>query len=810
MVGGGSSGNGDNPDNHKKIQPSASQSPSAYSCQGSDVETQQGQHIPNTSVLGEKSSDRRPSAAGAIRRRVDGGNLERDLSSVAAWIQKDTRLELGAAQSRAQRPLQIRLDVAAVERDTDMITQQVAPTTEQAPGLLSHYLQLADVDQQREQLEKRQRVTEFNSECHANDNVETVTRKPDGSIRQHIRSALLRGRKPRSRDENIADTGNSDGSIANEVARPEPAQMRQATLHQPQPKHDTSLSTFPRTDSDDVNRSYKHRPAIDAQSNSVGFFDESSSSSAVAEDTPKQYPPIAPPLASSRTTTRHRKKYNSPNLRVPFSNTDLTQFLPFALSTPGVQTAIGSPDLSRTNSADDLTDWLKRNGNALDAAAPTPSEGATDAEASMLNEKRARILEGIRKLLLHQRFLCLLAQAMMQFGAPLHHLEDNLSRMARHLCITATFTTTPGLVLISVEDTSTFTSETKIIRCPNGYDMHRLELTDRIFRRVSKDKISVEEATRELDDVFGAEPMFAWYWQLLNWGLTSWSVCIVAFNGSWLDSLAAFVLGIMAGCLNLLASRLKGFTNLFEVTVSILTGFFATVFERWLCFGAVSLSATVVLLPGLLLTTGIIELTSRNMHAGTVRTAYALTIAFIIAFGLNLGNNIFVEIFSKPERLPDLNMAVCSPVSQWWWWLAFPVSILSICFIINVHPKNWHACLLVAGVMFAVFWVLVIHLGLKLIGPVVSAFVLGLAANIWSKVFGHNAYATMLPGMMMLVPGSVGVRGIMTMINSTANTSNTQLVAQMIQTALSIMVGLFASSFVIYPRGKKQSALLTV
>ncbi|KAJ2829148.1 pheromone-regulated protein prm10, partial [Coemansia furcata] len=507
---------------------------------------------------------------------------------------------------------------------------------------------------------------------------------------------------------------------------------------------------------------------------------------------------------------QHRQKDNPPNLRVPFSNTDLTQFLPYALSTPGVQTTIGTPDLSRTNSADDLADWLKRNGHALDATAPTPTEGSTDVEAAILNEKRTRLLEGIRKLLLHQRFLCRLAQAMMQFGAPLHHLEDNLSRMARHLCITATFTTTPGLVLISVEDTATFTTETKIIRCPNGYDMHRLELTDRIFRRVSKDKISVEEATRELDDVFSAAPMFAWYWQLLNWGLASWSVCIVAFNGSWLDSLAAFVLGIMAGCLNLLASRLKGFTNLFEVTVSILTGFFATVFERWLCFGAVTLSATVVLLPGLLLTTGIIELTSRNMHAGTVRTAYALTIAFIIAFGLNLGNNIFVEIFSKPDRLPDMNMGVCSPVSQWWWWLAFPVSILSICFIINIHPKNWHACIIVAGVMFTVFWVLVIHLGLKLIGPVVSAFVLGLAANIWSKVFGYNAYATMLPGMMMLVPGSVGVRGMMTMISSTANTSNTQLVAQMIQTALSIMVGLFASSFVIYPRGKKQSALLTV
>ncbi|KAJ2736415.1 pheromone-regulated protein prm10 [Coemansia sp. BCRC 34962] len=805
MVGDDSGDSSDSPDNRQTSQPTASQPPSVHSYEESDAGTQQTWHMPDTSVLGEKSPDRRPSATGTAR-RVGGGGLKRDPPSVATRIQKDTQLESGTTQNRTQRPLQIILDVAAVERDTDMTTQQVAPTTEQPPGLLSHYLQLADVDQQRERLERRQRVAELSSNRHADSNRRTATSKTEGSIRRHIRSALLRSRKPRSRDASLADARNNDTTIASGAARPEPAQMRQPALQPSQPRHEVSLSTFPLPNSADTSHSYKHQSAVDAQPIPVGFQEEGASSSAAAEGTLRQ----SLPPSSTRATPRHRQKHSSPNLRVPFSNTNLTQFLPYALSTPGVQTAIGSPDLSRTNSSDDLSDWLKRNGNALDAAAPTPADGATDAEAAMLNEKRTRILDGIRKLLLHQRFLCLLAQAMMQFGAPLHHLEDNLSRMARHLCIAATFTTMPGLILMSVEDTATFTSETKIIRCPNGYDMHRLELTDRIFRRVSKDKVGVEGATRELDDVLSAPPMFAWYWQLLNWGLTSWSVCLVAFNGSWLDSLAAFVLGIIAGCLNMLASRLKGFTNLFEVTVSILSGFFATVFQRWLCFGAVTLSATVVLLPGLLLTTGIIELTSRNMHAGTIRTAYALTIAFIIAFGINLGNNIFVEIFSKPERLPDMNMSVCTPVSQWWWWLAYPVAILSICFIINVHPKNWHACLIVAGVMFAVFWVLVVHLELKLIGPVVSAFVLGLAANIWSKVFGHNAYATMLPGMMILVPGSVGVRGVMAMITSTVDTSNTHLVAQMVQTALSIMAGLFASSFVIYPRGKKQSALLTV
>ncbi|KAJ2507610.1 pheromone-regulated protein prm10, partial [Coemansia sp. RSA 2052] len=616
----------DSQDNRQSMQASATQP--ASTCEGSGAEMQQAQHTPDASDQNMRRNMPEPRAAP----HANGDSLERDLSRVAAWMQKDARLELGTHPNRAQRPLQIRLDVAAVERDTDMITPQAGLTADQPPGLLSHYLQLADIDQQRERLGERQHAADSNSGA--------ATRKVDGSIRQHVRSALLRSRIARSKDGKTSESGSSASSVASGVVRPGPVQLRHPTKQQQQ--QEVSLGNFPRTTPSDARHNCEQHPAIDMQSSKLCFLDESpDASTSVADDGPKQSPPLALPLASTRPTPRQQQRYNSPNLRVPFSETDLTQFLPYALSTPGVQTAIGSPTLSRANSTDDFADWLKRNGRTLDATAPSPADGATDAEAFMLSEKRARLLEGIHKLLLHQRFLCRLAQAMMQFGAPLHHLEDNLSRMARHLCITATFTTMPGLVLISVEDAATFTSETKIIRCPNGYDMHRLELTDRIFRIVSKDKISVEEATRELDDVFAAEPLFAWYWQLLNWGLASWSVCILAFNGSWLDSLAAFVLGIMAGCLNLLASRLKGFTNLFEVTVSILTGFFTTVFGRWLCFGAVTLSATVVLLPGLMLTTGIIELTSRNMHAGTIRTAYALAIAFIIAFGLNLGNDIF-------------------------------------------------------------------------------------------------------------------------------------------------------------------------
>ncbi|KAJ2455013.1 pheromone-regulated protein prm10 [Coemansia sp. RSA 2336] len=652
------------------------------------------------------------------------GALEHDppqLAAVSDFSQTRT------VSARHQWPLQIHLDVAAVEHDTNEPgdTQQ---HQNDEPGLLSHYLQLVEIERQ----------------CsHRN--------------AQSLHNCFKRSSKR---------------STANPTD-PKEAHTRQAHNHSPSPDHaDSLLSRFP-----------------------DGQVQASTASNTRTNLT-------------ATNTSRTRNAAGS-NLQMPLNDMDLTRFLPYALSTPGIQSVLGSSSLSRENSVENMADLLKRKGHLFGAAMLTDTTDEPQ-DPEVLDDRRGTILHGIHRLLLHQQFICLLARALMQFGAPLHHLEDNLTRISRHLHIVATFTTMPGLVLISIEDTTTSTSETKIIRCPNGYDMHRLDLTDNIVRSVSRETISVEEGTRQLNEIMSMPPLFAWYWQLLNWGAASWSVCLLAFNGSWYDSLAALVLGLMGCSLNLLAGRLKGYTNLFEVSVSILCGFMASIFERWVCFPAVTLSATVVLLPGLTLTTGVIELASRNIHAGTIRIGYALMLVFIIAFGINLGNDLFVEIFSKPDRTADMNISTCSAVSLWWWWLALPVAAMSICLLVNVHPRNWHACILASGAMAGVFWALAIHLQLKTIGPVVAAFVLGLVANVWGKIFRHNAYAIMLPGFMILVQGSMGVRGIVAMFSSNEIDTSLQLVSQMAQSSLGIMVGLFASSLVVYPHGKKLSALITV
>ncbi|KAJ1848647.1 pheromone-regulated protein prm10, partial [Coemansia sp. RSA 2703] len=297
---------------------------------------------------------------------------------------------------------------------------------------------------------------------------------------------------------------------------------------------------------------------------------------------------------------------------------------------------------------------------------------------------------------------------------------------------------------------------------------------------------------------------------VLNWGVISWALCLVCFGGSWRDSGISLGLGLVAGCMNLAAGKLPGYTNFFEVSVSILAGILSAALAQWGCIGATALSATVVLLPGLVMTTGVIELASRHMVAGTVRIFYALLLAFIIAFGLLIG----VEIYNKIAGNPVLNNAMldlsqCVALTRWSWFGTFPVGIISISILVNIHWRHWPSVTCIAGISYGIFWLFKFHLGLDDLAPVVASFALGLVANMWSRLTGQTAYMILLPGEMFLVPGSVGVRGFSSLLSKEGG-QGAQLALQMITTCLSIMMGLFASSFLIYPRGKRHSALLTV
>lgn len=94
-----------------------------------------------------------------------------------------------------------------------------------------------------------------------------------------------------------------------------------------------------------------------------------------------------------------------------------------------------------------------------------------------------------------------------------------------------------------------------------------------------------------------------------------------------------------------------------------------------------------------------------------------------------------------------------------------------------------------------------------------AAFLVGLVSNTYSRVTNDIAIAPILSGILLLVPGSMGVRSSLLILGNNIG-SGTSVAFQMISIAMSITVvialyfvihskGLFVSSLIVWPTRPK-------
>ncbi|KAJ1678094.1 pheromone-regulated protein prm10, partial [Spiromyces aspiralis] len=354
-------------------------------------------------------------------------------------------------------------------------------------------------------------------------------------------------------------------------------------------------------------------------------------------------------------------------------------------------------------------------------------------------KEQDQIQKAIDTLLLHQRMLVLLVKSIMIYGAPIH-LNQNMERMAEFLDLEASLFILPGMAVISFDDSITHTSETKVLQCHHEWDMYRLEQTDKIWKHVVCHKMSVQEAVGELERLMNNGGYYPWYVLWPVWGILSWAVSLLAFRGGWTDGVCACGLGLLVGTMHLVASRFPAYANFFEVSAAMVSGFGASLFQRWVCYSSVALSSMAVLFPGLLMTTGVIELCSRQLISGTVRMFYALVLSFVIAFGLHIGNSIYTELFRHGQTVPaSAQIESCTGLPPYFLFATVPVATTCIGMLIQVHWRHFVSINVVSGATFAIYWVFQNKLGLTSLAVTIASFSLGLMANTWSRFSGQTA-----------------------------------------------------------------------
>ncbi|CAM0142805.1 unnamed protein product [Umbelopsis sp. WA50703] len=417
-------------------------------------------------------------------------------------------------------------------------------------------------------------------------------------------------------------------------------------------------------------------------------------------------------------------------------------------------------------------------------------------------QERMQITADIADILQRQEFIIRLGKGLIRTGAPSHRIEAALDQTSRRLDVDGSYMVLPGLMMLTFGDSETHTSETKLIKCPRGLDVAKLERVNRISHMVARGKMAVPEALEELEAVRTAPPTWSTLWVLGAYVISAASVAALFFGGSWTD------FWVSVGCFTLVAEQFPMISNVFEILTSICVALIARALHEYICFSAVSLSAVVIALPGYSLTSAVMELSARNIVSGGIHLVYAVMYALMLAFGLGYGSAIY-DVAANPSSAQDGMYCQTDPVNPWFYFLLLPIASVSISIVFGGGPRQIPVMLCGAATAFAIYHFLsnVPSLNVEIVTSV-AAFGLGMFGNLYARLLKRLSFPILIGGIIILVPGSLGVRGAISLFDGSQDGYSGEFAINMVAIGLSVTLGLFMANVVVYPTGKKRHVFL--
>ncbi|KAG6875705.1 hypothetical protein C0993_007895 [Termitomyces sp. T159_Od127] len=149
-------------------------------------------------------------------------------------------------------------------------------------------------------------------------------------------------------------------------------------------------------------------------------------------------------------------------------------------------------------------------------------------------QARVFITRHVAHILERQAFILKFARAMMMFGAPSHRLQSQITSTAHVLDLEMSCVYLPDVLLVSFDDSSTSTSNIKIIRQGSSLDLVKLTDAYHLYWKVIHDKLSVSDASADLDHIMGRPQLYNWWKLVLFGGMCSSSICtgFIVLNGA--------------------------------------------------------------------------------------------------------------------------------------------------------------------------------------------------------------------------------------------------------------------------------------
>jgi len=338
--------------------------------------------------------------------------------------------------------------------------------------------------------------------------------------------------------------------------------------------------------------------------------------------------------------------------------------------------------------------------------------------------------------------------------------------------------------------------------------------------REKQEKEALTAAINKLDYVIGKSPSFgSIYWQLFSYIVAGATAAPILFGGTWLDVIVSGFIGFIV-CIITFYEPLyfTSHSHLVELLASlgasaslrIVQGIFP---KYCVNFTADILSAVLYLLPGLNFTIGFIELASRNMISGTVRLMHSLVTSFMMGAGITIGVHItkFITVpIVLDTSIPQSCHTVASP-SPYWYIIMFPLLGISLNMMFFANASQFPIMVFTTAISY-----IITVIGTKLnlpneISIIIAALAVGVVSNIYAKLRKKLAIIPIIIGVLLLVPGSVGVKGSLAFLIDQNFESGVQFTINMFMVSMWITIGVFLSNLIVFPfKNSEHMGLMTL
>ncbi len=389
-------------------------------------------------------------------------------------------------------------------------------------------------------------------------------------------------------------------------------------------------------------------------------------------------------------------------------------------------------------------------------------------------------------------FVLALARALHRYGTPAHRLEEAMRWCCERLGLEAEVFSTPTTIMMSFGAETAL--RTRMLRVDGGeLDLGKLAQVDALGDEVSARRISPADGLHQLAAIVGGRPQFGRALSTLAHAMTCGAIAVF-FGGGWQDVALAGAIGLSLGMLAQVLSRSTDQTRVFELAGSALAAFvagLASAVAPAVAPSLVTVAALLVLLPGMSLTVAMIELATRNPIAGTARLMSAVIVLLELVVGVALGERL-------ASSLVEVGHGVPVPLPTWAPWVALVVAAVGATILVQAQRRafGWILAACVAGYVgtrYGTQW-----LGDQL-GALVGALALGVLANAYARWLKRPAQVVIVPAVLLLVPGSMGFRGMAALLDRDTLTGVGTVFAMFV-IAIAIVAGLLLSNAIVSPR----------